>query len=188
MGSAMLTCFDEREALPVTPVGEIGAENAMTQPSVQTGLIEVTAAEQRQIDALAKAYLTLQQMLYQGRHEEAPEVVAAVAEAATALAQTDDPRQRTLAEAVIRETADAKPADLPSLRAAFKSLSTAVTDLLEVAPPSPGIGTLYAAYCPMAKGSWLQVGQQIKNPYYGEDHAMADCGDIEQTIAPRARP
>lgn len=187
MGSAMLTCHDERDALPVTPVGEVGVEEAATQPADAAGLVEFTAAEQAHLDAMTQAYLALQQMLYEGHYEEAPERLVKLAGAAEALARTQDARLRSSAETVVTETAEFKAADLPSLRAKFKSLSAAVAQLLEVAPPSPEIGTLYRAYCPMAKASWLQAGKPIENPYYGEAHDMADCGDIEQTIAPGAR-
>ena len=37
------------------------------------------------------------------------------------------------------------------------------------------------AYCPMAQAQWLQLGDSLKNPYYGA--AMLECGRFE-TSAP----
>ena len=34
------------------------------------------------------------------------------------------------------------------------------------------------AYCPMVKKSWLQKGEQIKNPYYGSE--MLECGEFRK--------
>jgi Cu(I)/Ag(I) efflux system membrane fusion protein len=45
---------------------------------------------------------------------------------------------------------------------------------------------LAIAYCPMAKASWLQHGQEITNPYMGT--AMATCGSIKKTINNPADP
>jgi hypothetical protein len=33
------------------------------------------------------------------------------------------------------------------------------------------------AYCPMAQAKWLQLGDSLKNPYYGA--AMLECGRFE---------
>ena len=47
-----------------------------------------------------------------------------------------------------------------------------------------GIAEVYLAFCPMAfddKGAfWLQVGDQIKNPYFGSE--MPRCGEIKGSI------
>lgn len=40
--------------------------------------------------------------------------------------------------------------------------------------------TIYQAYCPMQKASWLSNSQEIKNPYFGS--AMLTCGKIVDTI------
>jgi hypothetical protein len=40
--------------------------------------------------------------------------------------------------------------------------------------------TIYAAYCPMKKASWLSADKVIKNPYYG--NAMLTCGKVVETI------
>jgi len=40
--------------------------------------------------------------------------------------------------------------------------------------------TIYEAYCPMKKASWLSADKTIKNPYYG--NAMLTCGKVVETI------
>jgi len=36
------------------------------------------------------------------------------------------------------------------------------------------------AYCPMARKYWLQKGEAIKNPFYGQ--SMSDCGRINPDL------
>ena len=40
--------------------------------------------------------------------------------------------------------------------------------------------SVYEAYCPMKKASWLSSEKAIKNPYYGS--AMLTCGSIKETF------
>ena len=35
---------------------------------------------------------------------------------------------------------------------------------------------VYVVFCSMAKGSWLQTGKEIRNPYDGKK--MLTCGEI----------
>lgn len=63
--------------------------------------------------------------------------------------------------------------DLKAARAAFGELSE---NLVTFRNLIPGEGKPSVAYCPMAKHSWLQTGQQISNPYYGSK--MLRCGSI----------
>jgi multidrug efflux pump subunit AcrA (membrane-fusion protein) len=43
---------------------------------------------------------------------------------------------------------------------------------------------LTVAYCPMASAAWLQIGDEIKNPYMGQ--RMSDCGEIKKSLSLRA--
>jgi hypothetical protein len=70
-------------------------------------------------------------------------------------------------------TAAAK--DLKTARDAFKPLSGTV--IKYVASLKPAKGAYHEAYCPMAKASWLQKGQGIKNPYMGKE--MLTCGTLK---------
>lgn len=62
-------------------------------------------------------------------------------------------------------------ADLETARDAFYALSKPLVRWRQAAGDGPNV-----AYCPMAKRSWLQPGEEIENPYYGP--AMLDCGSV----------
>jgi hypothetical protein len=63
--------------------------------------------------------------------------------------------------------------DLVQARAAFGKLSDAVIAYADSTRANPGDG-VETMYRPMAKKSWLQRGETVRNPYYGK--AMPDCG------------
>ena len=65
-----------------------------------------------------------------------------------------------------------KAKNIKSMRKAFNDLSKPMAMWATMVKPS-GINV---AYCPMAPGSWLQTGQEIRNPYYGA--SMLKCGEI----------
>jgi membrane fusion protein, copper/silver efflux system len=65
-------------------------------------------------------------------------------------------------------------ADLQSARLAFGKLSAAVIAYAEHTKESPG-ADVATMYCPMVKKSWLQKGEEVRNPYYGK--AMPGCGE-----------
>lgn len=67
-----------------------------------------------------------------------------------------------------------KAKDLESAREAFVPLSEAVIAAAKAAK----IGDVKIAYCSMAKGSWLQKEDQIRNPYYGKQ--MLTCGEFKK--------
>ena len=55
----------------------------------------------------------------------------------------------------------------------------AETDALLLYSKTQGLNLpdgLRVAYCPMKQQSWLQEGEDIRNPYYGS--AMLDCGEF----------
>lgn len=62
---------------------------------------------------------------------------------------------------------------LVAARAAMGALSEALIDYARKADAGLGDG-VKVAYCPMARKSWLQKGDTIRNPYYGKK--MSDCG------------
>jgi hypothetical protein len=63
---------------------------------------------------------------------------------------------------------------LAAARTAFGELSEAVIAYAERTKANPG-ADVNTMYCPMVKKSWMQKGEQVKNPYYGK--AMVDCGE-----------
>jgi membrane fusion protein, copper/silver efflux system len=83
-------------------------------------------------------------------------------------------------------TADAGSVD--EARAGFEALSSAILDLERQFGHREGV--LHEAFCPMAfdnKGaSWLQEGEEIKNPYMGS--SMPRCGEIRATFPAQEDP
>jgi len=76
---------------------------------------------------------------------------------------------------------------IEGLRAAFEPLSNAAIRMAEMFGQD-GDSMLHEAYCPMALdgegASWLQVGDDLRNPYFGD--SMLKCGEIRQTFHPAA--
>lgn len=68
-------------------------------------------------------------------------------------------------------------ADLKAARAAFGDLSDAViaAGKDEGWKDTPDVKV---AYCSMARKSWLQKGETIRNPYYGS--SMLTCGELKK--------
>jgi len=69
----------------------------------------------------------------------------------------------------------AQAADLRAARDALGGLSDALLAFVRSVDGALPEG-LNEAYCPMARKSWIQRGDAIRNPYYGQ--AMAECGRI----------
>lgn len=67
--------------------------------------------------------------------------------------------------------------DVKKQRAAFKTVSTNVYDLMKV---SKAETPTYYQYCPMVKANWLSKEVAVKNPYYGA--SMLTCGSTVETI------
>lgn len=62
--------------------------------------------------------------------------------------------------------------DISAQREAFKEISKPMAMWASMAVPE-GINVVY---CSMSPGSWLQKGEDIRNPYYGSE--MLKCGEI----------
>jgi hypothetical protein len=69
----------------------------------------------------------------------------------------------------------AQAKDLKATRAAVKPLRESLIQFVKDQKISPDV--FYVVYCPMARGSWLQSGRTIINPYMGK--AMGPCGEIK---------
>jgi hypothetical protein len=68
-------------------------------------------------------------------------------------------------------------ADLKAAREAFGVLSDAVI-AQGTAENWKDVPDLRVAYCPMARKSWLQKEEAIRNPYYGS--SMLTCGEFKK--------
>ena len=79
--------------------------------------------------------------------------------------------------AAIRAAADTfdHAADLAATRVAFGRLSDAVLAYAKQVRARLA-DDVRTAYCPMARKQWLQKGEKVENPYYGQ--SMSECGRI----------
>lgn len=143
----------------------------------------VATAEPRQVDPVVEPYLDLRRLLVEDKFEGVPAKMAELQKATQAL--SDHPNERVKTQArVIAERAAVKAENLKEARAAYKGVSEAVIELVRVAPPSTEVAeTLYVAYCPMAKASWLQTTKELSNPYMGQE--MPKCGEVKETLKTR---
>jgi len=123
------------------------------------------------------AYLELQRAL---AADDLPRTAAAFERVEAALgAAVSLPRHAELHAATV---AGRNGRDLASQRAAFRDLSVPAIPLARRARAAIPEG-LVVAYCPMAfesGASWLQVGEGIRNPYYGA--AMLECGEVTDPL------
>jgi HPt (histidine-containing phosphotransfer) domain-containing protein len=98
-----------------------------------------------------------------------------VAPAAHAIA-SQAARMGTGGEALAKSAqAVEQAADIKAARKAFGDLSDAVIDAAK-AEGWKDLPDVKVAYCPMAKRSWIQKEDSIRNPYYGT--SMLTCGSF----------
>jgi Cu(I)/Ag(I) efflux system membrane fusion protein len=87
-------------------------------------------------------------------------------------------------EKALRQLSVALPGGLPfapTLPEARKGWHAWTLQLWPVLQQTPAAQSLHVAWCPMAKGRWLQKDKVIANPYFGAK--MLRCGDIIGTVA-----
>ncbi len=103
--------------------------------------------------------------------------LAGVSSAGTAMVKAIQADPKHTLPARVAEQADAlgKANDLATARAAFKTLSESLIEFVKA--QKAAAGTYHAAYCPMAKASWLQTGTTVMNPYMGK--SMPHCGQLK---------
>ena len=92
--------------------------------------------------------------------------------AAIAKAATDHKINGLSQQAAKQAHAVANAKDIKAAREAFKKLNESFEAYLKDHPDKSG--KYHVAYCPMAKASWVQTGNTIANPYFGQ--SMLTCG------------
>lgn len=147
----------------------------MTKLMTRAGLVVVLsmlvpglAAAQDRLPAIVAAYLDVQARLADDQTDGIAAQARAIGEQAGAMGA---PGERIAAAAARLE----KASTLEAAREAFAPLSDAVVAAASAAGWK-GLDAVKLAYCPMARHSWLQKGDAIRNPYYGK--AMANCGEF----------
>ncbi|MCB9917382.1 MAG: efflux RND transporter periplasmic adaptor subunit [Planctomycetes bacterium] len=157
-GAKMLSCFDERRALP--PAGT-EAELEKTSSTEEAALV----------DRLVTSYLKASAALAADSTEGLDASWAELRDAARKLGESG------------RAVADAVPDDGLSLDAVRKAFIDLSESMIALVRRSPAAQSLSRAYCPMVKAAWLQEGNLIRNPYEGS--AMLECGRVEETLPGR---
>lgn len=180
-GSVMLECFDERTAMPVTGASVEPQEHSAAPANPEDPLgapqpSSLTAATQRDIDDLIRAYLAIHDQLAGG---SIAGVAAPLERLGASLTSLRDSAPESLRRA-LEQVATAAPADaseIETFRTAFQGLSDAMIGLVRLAPPTAGVAPrLYHIHCPMVNADWLQANPKVANPY---DTDMPGCGTIE---------
>lgn len=157
---------------------------AATSPAVEglTDASQPATPAQR----LLQEYLRLQTKLAADDAAGARRSFTDVQSAAKVEALPLPAEQRARIEAAAGQGASAP--NIAAARTAFAGVSDALLAWLS-ASENPLSQPLTVVHCPMAldgKGSrWLQLGPQVKNPYFGAE--MLTCGDVERTLASAAK-
>jgi predicted RecA/RadA family phage recombinase len=119
------------------------------------------------VQSLLEPYFRIQTALTEDRTEGVKADAEVIGKQARALGEPGSQMAKAASEL-------AAAADINAAREAFGRLSDAVIAYSEGTrvPTGDNVNTMY---CPMNKKSWLQKGDQVKNPYYGK--AMLTCGE-----------
>jgi hypothetical protein len=123
-------------------------------------------------------YLKIKDTLTNDKTEMVDENAGAIVELAKTLDSSDVEEEHkehftdipTKISVAAKDLSKAK--DIKAMRKAFNDLSKPLAMWTTMVKP---VG-INVAYCSMAPGSWLQKGEEIRNPYYGA--SMLKCGEI----------
>jgi hypothetical protein len=143
----------------------------MMKSALIAGVVALAAATSlaasEPVKAVVNSYLEVHAALASDRLEGVKAPAASIAAQAEQMGESG----AGIAKAA-RAVEQAK--DLKTAREAFTPLSDAVI----AAAKAANIPDVKVAYCPMAKASWLQKEDTIKNPYYGSQ--MLTCGEFKK--------
>lgn len=127
-------------------------------------------------DGLAGAYTSLIDLLAKDKTDA--EVVTQIGHEAQALSQKADEPIKSLATQIAAMAKQMTGADLKTQRDTLKLVSAKIIELLRANPPAHA--TLFVMHCPMAEADWLQISEQVANPYLGSE--MPRCGTVTGKI------
>ncbi len=200
-GDEMLRCGEFLRLLPglggaTEATGQVTAPEAPVDLApAQRATVEVPRAVLERVTVVLTRGVALQRALAADRLGE-EELDALLAQAPTVeeveeiVALTPEASRSELREVLLEVVGAARACrrapELAPRRRAFEGLSAALLRL--VARFGHVSSTpLVEAHCPMAfdnrGASWLQEGEEIRNPYFGSE--MLSCGWVEQRFAPR---
>jgi hypothetical protein len=120
--------------------------------------------------ALVASYLSIQTALASDKVEDVKAPARTLVTQAVALGKDG-------ADIAKAATAMEKAGDIAAARDALGPLSDAVIARVRAGGSTDAIADLRLGYCPMVKRSWIQRGEQVRNPYYGA--SMLTCGELK---------
>lgn len=173
-GSTMLECFDRREALPPTGASPVETPRPPERQPAEPGAQQSSTEARDALSAVLDAYLVAQDQLTKDDAAGAGTSLGRIAQNLPTLIALSGPVGNAATQ--IRDALRSPGNDLDSLRASFATISNALLVVAETVPPSPRDVGVFHAYCPMVKEHWLQIGEEIRNPY---DPGMLRCGSIK---------
>ncbi|MGD9689675.1 MAG: efflux RND transporter periplasmic adaptor subunit [Phycisphaerales bacterium] len=173
-GSAMLECFDRREALPATGASPVEKPRPPERQPAPPGAQQSAPAARTAMTAVLDAYLVAQDQLTKDDAAGAGTSLGRIGQNLPALIALPGPAGNAATQ--IRDTLKSPGGDLDSLRSSFAAISNALLVIADTVPLSPRDVGVFHAYCPMVKQHWLQIGEEIRNPY---DPGMLRCGSIK---------
>ena len=141
--------------------------------ALAAALLLVPAAPARAadpIDGVLAPYFRIQDQLADDKTETVKADADLLAQAASALGTAGEP----LASAA---RALSSATGLAPARDAFGALSDALIAYANGTHAAVGADTA-TMYCPMVRKSWLQHGDEIRNPYFGK--SMLGCGTVKK--------
>jgi len=137
-----------------------------------TSAVVAAATSGTDLTTIVGPYLRIQRALNADSLADLPAAARSIAAEASKLGA-----HGTAMEAAASELQRA--ADLAAARAAFGSLGDALMHYAKESGAAIG-ADVKVAYCPMLRKYWLQNGEAIKNPFYGQ--SMSDCGRITPNL------
>ena len=172
--------------------GHMGMEEtAITNPekaSNRNNRLEVPIAFQNQLKSVFNAYIRLKDALVKDNSnivtEESKKLLSHLSQVDMKLLTDNASHKHWMAlekDIKMATTSISNTSKIPLQRAYFKTLSSQLTNAIEVF----GINEkVYHQFCPMAdhnKGAyWLSKEAKVINPYFG--NAMLTCGEVKQII------
>jgi len=139
---------------------------AMAALALALMTLAVAGARAQDHEALLDPYFRIHASLSADRLDGVAADASAIARQAGTMGEAGQPMK-----AAASELSAAK--DLDGARSAFGRLSDALIAWAD--DTEAGLGPGVVMYCSMAKKSWVQKDDAVKNPYYGS--AMLTCGE-----------
>ncbi len=156
----------------------IDTKTVAAHPAAADKSRSATAAPAADLSAVMDPYVRIQQALNLGKLDGIRERAREVAAQAKALGPD--------AEAIrLAATAIDRPLAIAAVRTAFGTLGDALIAYAKERHAPFGAG-VKVAYCPMVRKYWLQRGETIQNPYYGQQ--MSDCGRFAADLPSVGQP